>query len=142
MQTEILSVNNIQWELQYNGNLSHEQRNKIVEQLRVQSLAPSCQTTIKMVGDTVNMSSNPTGGVSPYTYTFWKISPNQQVRTILQSSGINTLQYTLTANDEGSIVFGVTVNDSCPNGTKVAEEYCILNITQQCPSLVANLILQ
>lgn len=143
MNTELVQVNGRTFKIWYMSLDDRVNAIKEIEHSRhgsMLSLASTCPTGTKTVGTVINLSSSPTGGTSPYNYTFWKISPGQTTATIISGpSSSNTATYTTTATDIGQLQIGVDVGDSCPGSPKYNTESCMVSVAAQCGTPTANL---
>lgn len=152
---ELVSLNGKQFEIWYT---TPEQRQSAIKEAEsiystasgfdsIQAMI-SCTTATKYVGQTVNLSSVPTSGTPPYTYSFYKMLPGTTTPIWLLGSAtagqsLSSYAYTLTSADittiSGQPKFGVKVFDSCATGIKTADEACFVNVVVACGTPVANL---
>lgn len=101
---------------------------------RIGSLAPTCPTANKNVGDIVHMSATPMGGTAPYTVSFKK-----GTTLLKQFSGVTegqnvTYDYTILSTDAGlTHVFSNSTIDSCLYlSAKTCTEQCSITINAAC----------
>ena len=98
----------------------------------IDSMAPTCGSMSKSVGDIINLGAIPRGGTAPYKVEFYKGSttstPIKTFNNVTEVQSVTTT-YTTLSNDSGSIDFITKVTDSCSQGPKTNEERCTVTIT-------------
>jgi len=109
------------------------------------SLAATCPTSNKNVGDIVRMNARPMGGTAPYTVSFKK-----GTTLLKQFSGVSegqtvTYDYTTLSTDAGlTQVFSDNTIDSCSAGAKSCNEQCSITVnaisTTTCKDIMCALI--
>lgn len=100
---------------------------------RIESLAPTCNATAKVVGQTVMLTAQPHGGVAPYTIKFYKGATQigTTVTGIAENVATTPQYYILTAGDAGTQTFSTTTTDSCLGGSQSCTEQCPITVTTQ-----------
>lgn len=149
---EVISLNGKRFKIWYES--PEHRQNAIIEAQsqcqmcnkgnNIQLLAPTGPTT-KVVGQTLNIKSTPSSGISPYTYSFWKIMDNAPAGTkptvigTAPSGTSGIITYTLVSADAGPFRVGVDITDSCPTTPSTNTESWGINVLASCGTPVANL---
>ncbi len=96
----------------------------------IQSSA-TCNVTTKNVGDTITLTSKPSGGTAPYTVYFYKGTTQlgAAVTNVAENQTV-TYPYTVLSTDAGTAAtFSVKIVDSCTGGSKtVTDTGCPINM--------------
>lgn len=100
----------------------------------ISSLAPTCPTSNKNVGDIVHMSARPVGGTAPYTVSFKKDTTLLRQLSGVTEGQIVTYDYTVLSTDAGiTHVFSNSITDSCIYfSAKTCTEQCSITINAAC----------
>lgn len=133
----IVTVNNQQFRIESNVSLSQEQKNEVIRQLskngcsscgnksNISTLA-ACPGT-KYVGESVRLTSTPSGGTSPYNIEFRRNGTAIPGGTF---TGVTTatINYPLVDADSPSVTISVYITDSCPSGAKNNTDQCVIDV--------------
>lgn len=125
----ILTINNQQYRIESNIPLSQEQMKEYVLQNiynNVETLA-TCPQTSKYVGQTITLTSTPSGGTPNYNIEFRRNGvaiPNATFTGVTTA----TINYTLIAADSPSVTISVYITDSCPTGAKSNTDNCVVTV--------------
>ena len=115
--------------------------------LEMESLAVTCTGTSKMVGNVVYLTVKPTGGIAPYTVTFYKDGAIlNQIANVIEAQTV-VYNYMTVAADVSTTahIFSVTTTDSCPvasTGPKSSTESCNVTISAAIPAPITSVIVR
>ncbi len=141
---EIINVNEIMYRISSNDQLTLEQKNDIINQLRqgrTTTLSPATCPTQIIQGTSKNVTvAVTTAGTPPYTFRFYA------------DTAVKAGPYTGTATETSHIFNGVVFNealgshvykgeivDSCATGAKTSEDHCSITIVAACTVPVVQL---
>lgn len=101
----------------------------------IRTLAPTCPGA-KIVGQTVHLTSTPTGGTpgaAGYTVEFRRGAlpgtplPNGTFTGVSENT-LKSIDYVLVPADSPSVTLSVNVTDNCPTGAKSNTESCVVTV--------------
>ena len=183
---EIITIDERQYQLSYDQPITPEHKLYVIEEIRkasecktcgsvqkislgegtiqatsIISLTPTCPGGSKIVGNTITLNAGPTGGIAPYTVTFYKKINTGAQTQIGQATGVAEggpitapPTYVVLSSDvtgatgdagaspilaAGKIRIITTATDSCPagiGGPATNTEIC--DISLACATPIAN----
>ena len=131
MYNKIITLNGTEYNLNSDIPISSDVERLALQKMGIQTLAKTCPTTSKTVGDTVTLKCTATAGTSPFTITFKKNGVVLTTYTnVLANTQVSTTNVVTTVR---SVTYSSDCLDSCINPSPLSiTETCIVNVLAAC----------